>query len=353
MKQRYGKTVRRTACHSDATRASTRTSRRGYGTRLFRWALALAALLIINGCSTDRHLSFLDPQGPIAAAERTHFLWVVGILVVFVAVPIFAFVPWVLWRYRYNATKSRYTPKYKMNTPLEIMTWAGPIVIVIVLSFMTWHYAHDLDPYQPVASDAQAVQIQAIGYDWKWLFIYPELGIASVGMMAIPVNRPVAMHLTSATVMQSLHIPALVSQIYAMGGMDTQLHFMATKPGRSLGMNNMYNGKGFHQQKFTTVAMSPNDFKAWVAKVRRVGMPLNKRSYIPLSLQNTVKELATNLPGATHEGNLYFTEVSPKLFHAVIKETMTDTKAALDVVLASSTGAAASKPAQSPLDEAP
>lgn len=299
---------------------------------------AVSLVLLLSACDSERYLSFLNPQGPIAAAQRTHFLWVVGILVVFVALPIFLFLPWVLWRYRYRATASRYSPGWKANLPLELMTWAGPILIVVVLGVMLWHYAHELDPYQPVAPKAQALQVQAIGYNWKWLFVYPDKGIASVGVLAIPTNKPVAMHLTSATVMQSLHIPALVSQIYAMGGMVTQLHFMATQPGKSLGMNNMYNGKGFHQQRFTAIAMPPDKFAAWVKKVRKLGQPLNADSYAMLSKHNTVTELTAALPQASKSGNVYLTQVSANLFPAVVEATMTDTRKALDHVLTTPPG---------------
>ncbi len=287
----------------------------------------LGPLLMIGGCSNGTRLSFLAAQGPIADAERTHFLEVVAILGVFVALPIFILTPWLLWRYRYGATSSRYTPKWKAFLPLEIMTWAGPIVIVIVLGFLLWHSAHALDPYRPIASDTPALRVQAIGYDWKWLFIYPDLGIASVGRLPMPVNRPVAMKLTSATVMQSLQIPALVGQIYAMGGMVTQLHFAATRPGRFLGENTMYNGNGFHQQKFTAVAMTPDEFKAWVGKVRATGVALDARAYRVLSQRSTRAELAAALPQAkADDGGIYLTRVPPALFHHVVKATLSGTR---------------------------
>lgn len=317
--------------------------RGGLGIRSTRLLVSLSAFLAVSGCGTERYVSFLNPQGPIAAAQRAHFLWVVGILSVFVALPIFVLLPLLLWRYRLGAKASRYAPKWKANLPLEIMTWAGPIVIVIVLGFMVWHYAHELDPYQPVAPKEPALQVQAIGYNWKWLFIYPDLGIATVGVMAIPVDKPVAMHLTSATVMQSLHIPALVSQIYAMGGMVTQLHLMASRPGRSLGMNNMYNGKGFHQQRFTVIAMPPDEFKAWVRKVRRIGFPLDVDTYDALTKFNTVAKLTTLLPKASRDGNVYLTKVSANLFPAVVAETMSNTRTALERVLTSPADAPASR----------
>ncbi|MDN5849906.1 MAG: hypothetical protein L0H63_09770 [Nitrococcus sp.] len=305
-------------------------------------AVLSSTLLMLSGCADSRvYLSFLNPQGPVAAAERWHFIEVVLILGVFVALPIFVLTPWLAWRYRYGAKSSRYTPKWKDLLPLEIMTWVGPIVIVAVLGFELWRFAYALDPYKPIAPNTPALQVQVIGYDWKWLFIYPDQGIASIGEMAIPVGKPVAMHLTSATVMQSLQIPALVGQIYAMGGMVTQLHLKATKPGRSLGENTMYNGMGFHRQKFTAVAMPPDEFKAWVRKVRAIGVPLDARTYEALSQRSTRGKLAAALPRASHDGNVYLTGVSAALFSAVVEATMTGTPVALAHVLMAPAGSPA------------
>jgi cytochrome o ubiquinol oxidase subunit 2 len=206
---------------------------------------------------------------------------------------------------------------------LEIINWGGPIVIVVVLAIFVWLDSHKLDPYKPLDPSQPQLRIQVIGYDWKWLFIYPDQGIASVGVMPIPVGKPVAIQLTSATVMQSLFITALGSQIYAMGGMITQLHLEASKPGRSLGENTMYNGNGFHQQKFTAVAIPPDAFKAWVHKVQQVGAPLDAHTYKALSQIGTMAELTAALPQATYYGNIYFTGVPAALFPAVVKATKT------------------------------
>ena len=288
------------------------------------------SVLMVSACSTATHLSFLDPQGPVADAQRWHFYWVLGIMAVLVAGPIFILTPFWAWRYRYGAKKPRYTPKWKYSRVLEGMAWSGPIVIVAVLAFFVWRDSHRLDPYKPIASDQPALRVQVIGYDWKWLFIYPDQGIASIGTLAMPVGRPVAMHLTSATVMQSFFIPALGSQIYAMGGMDTQLNLEAGKPGRSLGENTMYNGNGFHQQKFIAVAMPPTEFEAWVSKVRAHGIPLTSQILAIVAQRATRSDLIAALPGANSmEGDVYFTSVSKSLYAAVIKATSDGSPVAL------------------------
>ncbi|MEO7066789.1 MAG: hypothetical protein ABI114_07775 [Rhodanobacter sp.] len=285
--------------------------------------LCAVAVLLVACSGGTTHMSFLDPQGPIADAERWHFYWVLGIMAVLVAGPIFLLLPFWAWRYRYGQKASKYTPKWEFSRSLEIMAWTGPIIIVIILAFFVWRDAHKLDPYKPIASDQPALRVQVIGYDWKWLFIYPDEGIASIGTLALPVGRPLSMHLTSATVMQSFFIPALGSQIYAMGGMVSQLNLEASKPGRSLGENTMYNGNGFHQQKFTAVAMTPIEFKAWVNNVRTTGLPLDAKTMNLISQQGTRGDLVDALPKAgSMDGNVYFSGVGQSLFPAVVKAVL-------------------------------
>jgi cytochrome o ubiquinol oxidase subunit 2 len=237
---------------------------------------------------------------------------------------------WFLWRYRYGAKSSRYTPKWNYSGLLEFASWSGPVVIVMLLVIIVWRETQALDPYKPLVSDQPALRVQVIGYDWKWLFIYPDQGIASIGLFALPVGRPVAMQLTSATVMQSMHIPALGSQIYAMGGMVTQLHLQADRPGRSLGENNMYNGTGFHQQRFSAVAMTPERFNVWVTEVRSSGIALDEKSLKAISQRSTRTALIAALsnPGSP-DGNVYFSGATEALFPAVVKATMAGTMVVL------------------------
>jgi cytochrome o ubiquinol oxidase subunit 2 len=292
----------------------------------FMRASCACAFLLLAACSGGTHLSFLDPQGPIADAQRWHFYDVLTILVVLVAGPIFLLTPFWAWRYRYGNKKSKYTPRWEYSRLLEITAWSGPIVIVAILSFFVWRDAHRLDPYKPIASGQAPLRIQAIGYDWKWLFIYPDQGIASIGTLAVPVGRPLSIQLTSATVMQSLFIPALGSQIYAMGGMVTKLNLQASKPGQSLGENTMYNGDGFHQQKFTALAMKPEAFAAWVAAVHVGGIRMDAATLKIVTQRGTRADLLRALPQArSMGGNVYFTGVSKSLFPASVKATVDGT----------------------------
>ena len=290
-----------------------------------RWARRIATAApwpLLGGCSGEgTHLSFLDPQGPVADVQRLHFLEVLGLLAVFVALPVFLVTPWFVWRYRYGAS-ARYAPKWNFSAGLDVACWAGPIAIVALLGVLVWHSTHALDPYKPLASKQPELRVQVIGYDWKWLFIYPDQGIASIGELALPAGRPVALQLTSATVMQSLLIPALGSQIYAMGGMVTQLHLEAARPGRFLGENTLYNGNGFSQEKFTAVAMPPAGFQAWVRKVRASGVPMSAATLGAISRRTTRAQLIRTVDGAAPRGgDVYFRGVTAALFPAVVAAT--------------------------------
>jgi cytochrome o ubiquinol oxidase subunit 2 len=173
---------------------------------------------------------------------------------------------------------------------------------------MTWIYTHRLDPYKPQESSAPPLVIQVIALDWKWLFVYPEQNIAVVNELTLPVNRPIAFKITSNTVMNSFFIPRLGGQIYAMAGMETQLHLLADKPGRYFGENIQYSGLGFPYQNFETNATTPQDFDTWVKKTRQSSKTLDLTTFNELSK-----------PSVSHPV-VYYASVAPDLFKHVIDQ---------------------------------
>ena len=207
-----------------------------------------------------------------------------------VVLPVLVLTPVFAWRYRYRNASSPYTPHWSFSWPLEIAIWGIPIGIVVVLAVWLWVGTQALDPYAPLSSAKPPLRVEVVGYDWKWLFIYPDLGIASIGQLAFPADQPLAIELTSDTVMQSFFIPALGSQIYAMAGMVTHLHLQANAPGSFRGENTQYNGDGFYQQKFTAQAMTPANFNAWIDLVKTKGIPLTSTTYAAIQRRGTVKE---------------------------------------------------------------
>ena len=275
------------------------------------------AFLLGLGPASGAPSTFLDPQGPVAAAQRHLFFDVIAWMMI-VIVPVFVLVPWFAWRYRRKAgTTSR--PDWSFSGPLEAVIWGVPIAVVSILAVLIWSKERALDPYAPLASDKPPLEVEVIGLDWKWLFIYPEYHIATVGVLAFPSDRPLHLRLTSDTVMQSFFIPSLGSQIYAMAGMITQLNLAADGPGESRGENTQFNGMGFQSQKFDAVAMSSQDFSGWVSQVKSAGKPLNQQAYHILS-QKTSAESAQRQFGMNKlpPRVLYFSDVALAFFNEVV-----------------------------------
>lgn len=249
---------------------------------------AAAALLPLGGCGVLDH-GMLGAAGPVADQTRSLFVTVCFILL-FVVGPVLLLTPIFAWHYRLSNTKSAYRPQWGFNWPLEGLIWIPPIVIVLILAVFLWRGTHQLDPYKPLASVHPPVEVQVVALDWKWLFVYPDEGIASVNELAFPADRPVHLTLTSGTVMQSFFIPKLAGQIYAMAGMTTQLNLAASEPGRFLGQNTQFNGMGFQNQKFPVLAQAEDDYRAWIARARTGGRTLDMEAYKTLSARSVQAE---------------------------------------------------------------
>src|SRR5262249_27360751 len=191
-----------------------------------RWLAACAAMLV-GSCSQQ---GVLDPQGPIASAELLLLLNSTGIMLV-VVVPVILATLAFAWWYRSSNLRASRSSDESYEGRLEFVLWSIPTLIVILLGGVIWIGSHQLDPRAPIPANAEALRVDVVALDWKWLFIYPEQGVAAVNQLVIPAGTPVRFRLTSATVMNSFFIPQLGSQIYAMGGMTTHLNLLADKPG--------------------------------------------------------------------------------------------------------------------------
>ena len=269
----------------------------------------LIASLPLGGCDALR-LGIVDHAGPVAAAQW-HLYLIVAAVLVFVAGPVLVLVPLMAWHYRLSNKGDAYRPDWGFSWPLEILVWVPPIGIVIGLAFLLWNTTHALDPYRPIASAEPPLEVQAVALDWKWLFIYPGEGVASVNRLVIPVGRPVHLSLTSGTVMQSLLIPQLAGQVYAMGGMRTQLYIAASRQGVFRGENTQYNGRGFQDQKVAVIATDASRYARWLAEIRATTPVLDGTALARL----TRRSVETR--------PLAFSRVPPHLFDRVMSVTRT------------------------------
>jgi cytochrome o ubiquinol oxidase subunit 2 len=252
----------------------------------------------------------LDPQGPIGAGERL-ILINATVVMLAVIVPVIVLTLGFAWWFRASNTKARYMPDWEYSGPVELVVWSIPALVVVFLGGMAWISSHDLDPPKPLASaTARPLEIQVVSLDWKWLFIYPEQGIASVNRLTVPTGTPLHFNITSSGVMNSFFVPQLGSQIYAMAGMTTRLVLQADKAGTYTGRSVQFSGDGFSDMRFDVVALEPAAFDDWVKQAKAAGGTLDPASYTTLAK-----------PGTISQPSAYGT-VAPGLFEAAIHQAV-------------------------------
>ena len=240
----------------------------------------LLAVIITLAVSYFSHVTIdvLQPKGIVAAQQRDLLVMTLGIALV-VVIPVFFMLFFFAWRYREGNHKARYMPDWQDNKWLELLWWGIPCIIIGVLGTVAWQSSHTLDPFRRLDSSVTPVRVQVVALQWRWLFIYPDYGIATTNDLRFPEKTPVNFELTSDAPMNSFWIPSLGGQVYAMSGMSTQLHLMADGVGEYKGSSVNISGEGYADMAFTARSLSRTDFDAWVKTVRSTGGTLDQARY--------------------------------------------------------------------------
>ena len=287
---------------------------------------AALAVLALTACKPV----VLSPTGDVAAQQRD-VLITATLLMLIVIIPVMALTVYFAWKYRASNTSADYRPDWDHSTKLELVIWAVPLLIIICLGAVTWVGTHLLDPYRPlgrISADTprteahQELRVDVVALDWKWLFIYPEQGIATVNQLAVPVDRPVEFRLTSSTVMNAFYIPDMAGMIYAMPAMETTLHGVLNQEGTFQGLASHYSGAGFSGMRFKTHAMQPADFDRWVAEISAGDQRLDRAAYLKL------EHPSENVPP------MQFASVDPELFSRVVNMCVEEGKMCMAEMMA-------------------
>ncbi|PRC92753.1 ubiquinol oxidase subunit II [Solimicrobium silvestre] len=297
-----------------------------------RRGLLLAAALL-SGCNTV----VLNPSGDMAA-QQGHLLIVATLLMLLIIVPVIALTIFYAWHYRKNNTAAKYEPDWDHSTRLELIIWGAPLLIIIALGTITWIGTHTLDPYRklsrldaqrPIPANTETLTVEVVALDWKWLFIYPQLGIATVNEIAAPVDVPIEFKITASSIMNSFFIPALAGQIYAMPGMQTRLNAVINQPGEFDGFSANYSGAGFSDMKFKFHGMTHADFDLWVQKIKagtetagvKVDSKLDRSVYAQLEQPSTRDPIR------------HFSSVDADLYHGILNRCLAEGSICMDEMM--------------------
>ncbi|MCJ2088089.1 ubiquinol oxidase subunit II [Methylobacterium sp. E-005] len=242
--------------------------------------------LLLGGCD----MVVMNPTGDVAYQQRNLILFSVGVMLLII-VPVMVLTVLFAYRYRHGNPNKTYDPSFDHSTTLELVIWSCPLLIIIALSAVTWTSTHLLDPFRPlervapgvpVPADAKPLNVQVVALDWKWLFIYPDLGIATVNELALPVNVPVRFSITSTDQFNTFYAPTLAGMIYAMPTMRSELNAVLNKPGESRGYSGNYTGRGYSDMRFKLRGVEGADFDRWVADVKAAGSGLELSTLVEL-----------------------------------------------------------------------
>ena len=269
----------------------------------------LKLLILLMAIPTIGQADYLlfDPKGPIAAEQMDLIIWSFLIMMI-VVIPVIIMTVWFAVKYRASNKEAEYKPHWEHSNLIEFVVWSVPLAIIIVLGVITYKTSFSLDPRQAIKSDKPTLRIQVVAMDWKWLFIYPEQEIATVNELALPVDTPVEFLITSDTVMNSFFVPQLGSMIYAMAGMENQLHLIADQTGTFRGMSAHYSGYGFSGMKFKAHSKTEQDFNQCVNKVKASPTTLSPEVYKKLSVRSKDNQVT------------YYSSVNPLMFNRIIEK---------------------------------
>jgi cytochrome o ubiquinol oxidase subunit 2 len=224
--------------------------------------IGLGLFLLLSG----KNIAVLNPQGVVAGKQKDLIIFTT-LLGMVIIIPVFVMLFAFAWKFREGNKKAKYTPEVSGSRWLETIWWAIPIAIIAILSVVTWYSSHDLDPYRQLASEKKPIRVQVVALQWKWLFIYPDQGVASVNELRFPEKTPVNFEITADAPMSAFWIPNLGSQTYAMNGMSSKLSLEADKIGEYRGSNSNINGKGYADMNFKAIVTSQQDFTQWTKDI--------------------------------------------------------------------------------------
>src|SRR3954469_828533 len=142
-------------------------------------ACGAALSLFACGCAPS---GILDPVGPVAAQEKQILINSTAIMLAIIIPTMIATIA-IAWWFRRGNRKAKYLPDWEYSGAIELVVWAIPALTIMLLGGIAWIGSHNLEPSKPLPSNVPPLKVDVVSLDWKWLFIYPDQGIATVNQL--------------------------------------------------------------------------------------------------------------------------------------------------------------------------
>jgi cytochrome c oxidase subunit II len=224
-------------------------------------SLALVAVAVsIGGCL---------PAPATQQARAVSDLWTVFVVAAAgVAVLVWGLITFDILRYRQRRSDVGTNPPQIHDAPrLEIAWTAGPIIIVLILFWLTLGALDRID-----ARTAGRVTVDVTAFRWQWQFEYPGTGVRVIGQaevpaeMVVPAGESIHIVLTSTDVAHSFFVPQFLFKRDAIPGRTNEFDITIDEPGAYGGQCAEFCGV-FHDAMLLTVrAVTRPQYDAWLAE---------------------------------------------------------------------------------------
>ena len=228
--------------------------------------LVVSALLVATACGATPQ-TMLEPT--TESARRSLFLlkfvfWAaLGVFVLVEGVLVY-----VLIRYRRRSGDGLPRQTHG-HTRLEIAWSIAPAILVAVVAVLTVPRIFA----DAQGAEADTLRVRAVGHQWWFEFIYPDLGVVTANELHLPVDRSVEIQLESDDVLHSFWVPKLRGKLDMVPGRVNKFVITPESTGIFLGQCAEFCGIAHALMKFTVVVESEAAFAAWVDNERTARAP--------------------------------------------------------------------------------
>jgi cytochrome c oxidase subunit 2 len=170
-----------------------------------------------------------------------------------------------------------FTIKYRRRSPDDVgadihgslaleLTWT---FIPTVLALIMFVWGANLFFYLS-KPPRNAMELYVVGKQWMWKVQHPE-GVREINEMHVPIGRPIRLTMGSEDVIHDYSIPAFRVKMDVVPGKLTTMWFEATTPGTYHIFCAEYCGTKHSGMIGQVIAMTPQDYEAWLAGGRSTG----------------------------------------------------------------------------------
>jgi cytochrome c oxidase subunit II len=223
--------------------------------QLVATGLVIAAVLIV--------VAFEFKWLPTSASEEFDRIQAVYWFATAISIGIFSLVASVIvfsvWKWRVAPDDDADGPPIHGHTGLEILWTAVPAVLVIAIGIVSAVVlAKNGD------SGPKPLEVQAVGQQFAWKFVYPEYENKTSGELVLPVGQEARFTMSAVDVIHSFWVPEFGQKMDAVPGITTEILVTPKRTGDFAVVCAELCGLGHATMRAKARVVSQEKFDSWV-----------------------------------------------------------------------------------------